>query len=126
MLKKRKVRFKERKCTLSILCVYASLGAIGYDELYLKTLRRGEFELPVHKFIDKKGEVFEGRGADEEASDIFKQYKTAFCLLIDAKNSKEMNPEQEKALTETLEFVKLFYGVDKVRSFIASASTFTM
>lgn len=94
-------QFKRNSNLTHIILTCKDFDKRTFEELYRDSLRRGEFDVPFHYFIDSDGTVHEGRKDTEIASSRLYDYKTALHIFIDSPTTT-LTDEQQVALDELL------------------------
>lgn len=109
-----KVKFKQRKSTLKIKCVFIDLQGDTPEQLYINALKNEQFDVPFHQLITKQGELVHGRDRSAIAADFLPDFKTTFFLIVDASKKQSMTGAQAESLELAQDFLTQFYNIKQM------------
>ena len=96
------MKFKTRVNTAFIYIHPVETGGMSAHELRIEAKRRGELELEGHYYLQKDGEVEEGREPYAEAHYDLENYKESIHIFVNAKSFKTLSDALQFSLDQLL------------------------
>lgn len=100
-------KFRERTKELSTLSVtLRDFEGRSFQEVYQDEIKKGEFDVPFHYYIDRDGAIHEGRKECMIASTDLPLHDTAIHVYVDAPTFGGTTKEQRAAIKEIQRYYK--------------------
>lgn len=101
------IKFKKRQRTDKIIILEADLGGMSFEELLKEHLRKGDFFVDVHFYVDVYGRITIGRRIESLSGFAEKEAQDSIYIMADI--DRELNDSQKYSMRKLINTLNEIY-----------------